>query len=84
MRSVSKNEFRTDVQSVGAKKLKLAKTFLAAIQALFAEYASVKAKSRRRNLPIPMALWGVFATMKKSKKFPGQTIRVRCEDGQAA
>src|SRR2546426_5350615 len=35
------------------------------------EYGSVKAKSRRRNLPIPMALRGVLANMKERKKFTG-------------
>ena len=35
------------------------------------EYGSVKAKSRRRNLPIPMALRGVLASMKERKKFAG-------------
>jgi integrase len=35
------------------------------------EYGSVKAKSRRRNLPIPAALRGVLAQMKERKKFTG-------------
>jgi len=35
------------------------------------EYGSVKAKSRRRNLPVPGALRGVLAKMKERKKFTG-------------
>ncbi len=33
------------------------------------EYGSVKAKSRRRNLPLPMALRGVLANMKERHNF---------------
>jgi len=35
------------------------------------EYGSVKAKSRRRNLPIPVALRGVLAKIKERTKFTG-------------
>ncbi len=35
------------------------------------EYGSVKAKSRRRNLPIPVALRGVLSRMKERAKFTG-------------
>ena len=35
------------------------------------EYGRVKAKSRRRNLPIPTILRGVLAKMKERKKFTG-------------
>src|SRR5260370_39171622 len=35
------------------------------------EYCSVKAKSRRRNLPIPVALIGALAKIKERTKFNG-------------
>jgi integrase len=35
------------------------------------EYGSVKARSRRRNLPIPVALRGVLEKMQQRKKFTG-------------
>src|SRR5437868_6208068 len=35
------------------------------------EYGSVKARSRRRNLPIPLALRAVLAKMRERKKFTG-------------
>jgi len=35
------------------------------------EYGSVKAKSRRRNIPIPLALGCVLASIREQSKFTG-------------
>ena len=41
------------------------------------EYGSVKAKSRRRNLPIPLTLRAVLATMRERKQFTAPADPVR-------